>query len=180
MVYKLLKPDSFVVDVTCDWLINVAWPRLSSLHCKTEGSTICNTFSLFLAVISGCTAPLGMETGAISDDHIRASSQWDDKHPARNARLNFKEQGSFGWTTKHNDFNQWLQVDLYSYTAVTGVATQGTTDNKTDQWVTKYWLQYSDDGVAFTFYRNPSENSPKVCQLFGVAFNFKLPTTINI
>ena len=93
-----------------------------------------------------------METGAISDDQIRASSQWDDKHPARNARLNFKEQGSFGWTTKHNDLNQWLQVDLASYTAVTGVATQGTTNNKTEQWVTKYWLQYSDDGVAFLLF----------------------------
>ena len=34
LVYKLPKPDPFVVNVTCDWLINVGWPRLISLHCK--------------------------------------------------------------------------------------------------------------------------------------------------
>ena len=34
LVYKLPKPNFFVVNVTCDWLINVGWPRLSSLHCK--------------------------------------------------------------------------------------------------------------------------------------------------
>ena len=121
-----------------------------------------------------------METGAISDDQITASSQGDDKHPARNARLNFIEQGSFGWTTKHNDLNQWLQVDLNRYKTVTGVATQGIPANKTGQWVTMYRLKYSDDGVTFTSFKKPRDNSPKVCQLFGVAFNFKLPTTINI
>ena len=121
-----------------------------------------------------------MENGAISDDQIKASSHWDDKHRAQNARLNFKEQGSFGWTTKHNDLNQWLQVDLNSYTTVTGVATQGIPGNITDQWVTTYRLQYSDDGLTFTFFKKPRDNSQKVCQLFGVAFNFKLPTAINI
>ena len=34
LVYKLPKPDSFVANMTCDWLINVGWPRLSSLHCN--------------------------------------------------------------------------------------------------------------------------------------------------
>ena len=105
-----------------------------------------------------------MENGAIADTQIRASSQWDDKHAARNARLNLKRQGAFGWKTLTNDSNQWFQVDLDSYKTVTGVATQGTTDDKTEHWVTKYWLQYSDDGVTFNFYKKPRENSPKVCR----------------
>ena len=36
LVYKLPKPDSFVVNVTCDWLINVGCARLNSLHCNTQ------------------------------------------------------------------------------------------------------------------------------------------------
>ena len=32
-------PDSFVVNVTCDRLINVGWPRLSSLHCNCSSLT---------------------------------------------------------------------------------------------------------------------------------------------
>ena len=105
-----------------------------------------------------------MENGAISDAQMSASSQWNDKHAARNARLNFKRQGAFGWKTLTNGLNQWLQVELDSYTTVTGVATQGTTDNKTNQWVTKYWLQYSDDGENFNLYKEPRDNSPKVRQ----------------
>ena len=34
---KTKQPDFFVVNVTCDWLINVGWPRLSLLHCKYRG-----------------------------------------------------------------------------------------------------------------------------------------------
>ena len=30
--------DSFVVNVTCVWLINAGWPHLSSLHCNTTTS----------------------------------------------------------------------------------------------------------------------------------------------
>ena len=34
LVYKLPKPESFVVNMTRDSLINVGWPWLSRLHCK--------------------------------------------------------------------------------------------------------------------------------------------------
>lgn len=37
------------------------------------------------------------------------------------------------------------------YTKVTGTATQGRGDHP--QWVTKYKLQYSKDGVNFNYYR---------------------------
>ena len=39
------KPDSFVVNVTCDWLINVGWPRLSSLHCNSS-KIVSETFNV--------------------------------------------------------------------------------------------------------------------------------------
>ena len=104
-----------------------------------------------------------MDSGAIADSQISASSQWDNNHAAQQARLHFKKSGNKrgAWSARKNDLNQWLQVDLGSYTRVTGVATQGR--NGYAQWVTEYRLQYSDDGVIFKFYKEPHHTSPKVC-----------------
>ena len=103
-----------------------------------------------------------MAFGSISDSHISASSQMDSNHSAAQARLHLKADGNKagGWSAFTNDLNQWLQVDLGSYTRVTRVATQGR--NGYDQWVTKYKLQYSDDGVIFQFYRDAGSSVAKV------------------
>ena len=95
-----------------------------------------------------------METGAISDAQISASSEWDANHAAKQGRLHFQAvSGKAGsWSAQFNDLNQWLQIDLGNQHAkVTRVATQGR--NAYSQWVTKYKLQYSDDGVNFQSYR---------------------------
>ena len=112
-----------------------------------------------------------MESGAISDSQITASSQYNDNRAAQLARLNFKKEGlkEGGWTTSTNDLNQWLQVDLGSYTTVTRVATQGVSANH-KQWVTKYRLQYSDDGLTFHFLKEPGPTSAKVYQHFSSNF----------
>ena len=94
-----------------------------------------------------------MESYVISDGQISASSQWNANHAAIQGRLNFKaasgKQG--GWSSKHNDVNQWLQIDLGDpNTDVTGLATQGR--NAYSQWVTKYKMQYSVDGTNFQYY----------------------------
>ena len=94
-----------------------------------------------------------MESGAISDAQISASSQWDANHAAKQGRLHFRAvPGKVGsWCAGANDVNQWLQIDLGNqHTKVTRLATQGR--NGYSQWVTKYKLQYSDDGVNFHYY----------------------------
>ena len=103
-----------------------------------------------------------MALGAISDYQIIASSQQDDNHSAAQGRLHFKGDGNKvgGWSALSNDVNQWIQVDFGSYTRVTGVATQGSYND--DQWVTKYGLQYSDDGMAFQTYKKPGDKYAKV------------------
>ena len=103
-----------------------------------------------------------MESKLISDDQISASSELGSNYSAVQARLHFKADGgkAGGWTALSDDLNQWLQVDLGSYTRVTRVATQGR--NGYDQWVTKYKLQYSDDGATFEFYKDAGDTSPKV------------------
>ena len=116
------------------------------------------SFPFFSQNNSGCFAPLGMEDGSITDVQVSSSSRLDDNHSPSQARLNFKEEGNKagGWSAQTNDKNQWLQVDLSSYTRVTRVATQGL--NANDEWVTKYKLQYSDDGKNFQYYKQQGDN----------------------
>ena len=107
-----------------------------------------------------CQQALGMRNNAISDGHISASSQYRDDHAPFHGRLGFKE-GAGCWSAKTEDANQWLQVDLGSvYTKVTGVATQGR--HSQSHWVTKYKIQYGDDGVNFESYTEKDQSADKV------------------
>ena len=103
-----------------------------------------------------------MASGGIVDSQISASSQLDGGHSAAQARLHFRADGSKsgGWSALTNDDNQWLEVDVGSYTRVTSVATQGR--NSKNEWVTRYNLQYSDDGISFHMYVQSGEKSTKV------------------
>ena len=103
-----------------------------------------------------------MESGVIKDNQITASSQWDANHAAIQGRLNFKAGGgkAGSWSARRNDGSQWIQIALPIYTKITHFATQGR--NAYQQWVTKYELQYSDDGVTFQYYQEAGHRSPKV------------------
>ena len=112
---------------------------------------------------SECADALGMESRAIPDGKLSASTEWNSKHAAKQARLYFPGgPGIAGsWSSRANDANQWLQIDLGIQNAkVTGLASQGRAD--ADQWVTKYKLQYSPDGVHFYFYKEPGQGVAKV------------------
>ncbi len=99
-------------------------------------------------------AALGMESGAISDGQISASSNYGN-FPPEQGRLH----GSGSWGT-NADIDQWLQVDLGDpNTNVTGVATQGIGDW---DWVITYKLQYSNDEVNFHYYKEQGQNTDRV------------------
>ena len=103
-----------------------------------------------------------MESGAISNGQLRASTEWDANHAAIQARLHFKAvPGKAGsWSAKYNNLDQWLQIDLGSKHEVTGLATQGR--NGYGQWVTKHKVQYSDNGVNFQYYMEQRQTTIKV------------------
>jgi len=112
-----------------------------------------------------------MESGTISDSQFSASSENGGNHAANQGRLNFQETSSRAgaWQAVTNDLKQWLQIDLGNRLAqVTRVATQGRHYSSQwlwsphSQWVTKYKLQYSDDGVNFQYYREQGQPTDKV------------------
>ncbi|XP_022805050.1 uncharacterized protein LOC111342257 [Stylophora pistillata] len=148
VVYNVLSPP---ITTRYIQLKPIAWNDHISMRMEIYGCP-------------GCVAPLGMDSGAITDAQISASSQWDDNHAARQGRLHFKRVfGTSGsWSSRRNDLNQWFQVDLAQYTTVTGIATQGRNHPWIDQYVTAYKLQYSDDGVSFQFYKETPLEAEKV------------------
>ena len=122
-----------------------------------------NLVMIFATKSLDCVGALGMENGAISDGQISASSQLDSSHAVTQARLHFKATASKAgsWSARNNDVNQWLQIYLGSrHSSVTRVATQGRNDSL--QWVTKYKLQYSHDGVNFQYYRVQGQSVAQV------------------
>ena len=113
---------------------------------------------------AACPVHLGMESGAILDSQISASSFYNyGSYFPHQARLHFKAGGGKAgcWSSRYLDSKQWLQVDLLQTTRVTGVATQGR-NGGASQWVQKYKLQYRDDGQTFKFYRRSGDSSPTV------------------
>lgn len=69
-----------------------------------------------------------MNSGAILDKQISASSEHSESHAAIQGRLKFKRSSvkAGAWVALTKGDSQWLQIDLANYyTKVTGVATQG-------------------------------------------------------
>ncbi|XP_019619698.1 PREDICTED: lactadherin-like, partial [Branchiostoma belcheri] len=95
-----------------------------------------------------CTYPLGMESGAIPDASITASSISVGFEPYH-GRLN-GVAGVGAWAARTNTIGEWLQVDLGEMKTVTGTIIQGR--SSADQWVTSYKLQYSLDGLNWITY----------------------------
>ena len=100
-----------------------------------------------------------MENRAIADAQIRASSQYDRNSGPQRARLN----GRGSWRPRTSNRDQWLQVDLEKYTTVSRIATQGRSGSYFyGPCVTRYRLQYSDDGVNYHPYKARGQDSVKV------------------
>ncbi|EDO26928.1 predicted protein, partial [Nematostella vectensis] len=89
--------------------------------------------------------PSGISNGRLPNKYITASSEWDRFHAAWLARLHRKKKGRYvgAW-------NQYLQVNFRRAKKVMAVATQGRQD--LNQWVTRYYLSYSLDGLHYTKY----------------------------
>ncbi|KXJ09248.1 Venom prothrombin activator oscutarin-C non-catalytic subunit [Exaiptasia diaphana] len=94
--------------------------------------------------------PLGMESKAIPDSRITASSYYSKDYLPSQARLNMN---SYGWApTAKGRIGSWLKVDLSTVHTVTAIATQGSKLHSSE-WINSYSLQYSLDGTTFKNYQ---------------------------
>ncbi|XP_055636349.1 discoidin domain-containing receptor 2 isoform X1 [Toxorhynchites rutilus septentrionalis] len=94
-----------------------------------------------------CKNPLGMESGAINDSQITASSAHDIGNVGpQHARLKVDNNGG-AWCPKHmvsRNLNEYLQIDLQKMHVVTAIKTQGRFGKGqgreyTEAYVLEYW-----------------------------------------
>ncbi|XP_017890630.1 discoidin domain-containing receptor 2-like [Ceratina calcarata] len=107
--------------------------------------------------LSQCIAPLGMESGAIPDEDINASSTFDAGNVGPHlARLKVENLGG-AWCPK-NQINQeareWLQIDLHSVHLITATASQGRFGNGlgveyAEEYLLEYWRPHLGKWVRY-------------------------------
>ena len=103
-----------------------------------------------------------MQDYRITKSQLAASSVWGRKFDAYNARLKWKQflTNAGAWCAKLNNLNQWISVNLSMSRLVSGVITQGR--DGTNQWVTKFKIQYSDDGITWHYIMDSASQEEKV------------------
>ncbi|RWS16002.1 discoidin domain-containing receptor 2-like protein [Dinothrombium tinctorium] len=105
-------------------------------------STLCNRLGI---------NALGMESGAIGDSSLVASSSYNEQSVGpQYARLNQDVSGG-AWCPLQqlyitNSGSEWIQVNLTDRYVITAVATQGRFGNGLGvEYVEEYWIEYSRD-----------------------------------
>lgn len=83
-----------------------------------------NHFSLSTLLLTGCYGTLGLESGAVADTQLNASSVWEWNNSVwapSGARLKKRQ---LPWSAAHNNRSQWLQIDLKREKRITGTQQQ--------------------------------------------------------
>ncbi|ALC38374.1 CG34380 [Drosophila busckii] len=112
-----------------------------------SGALMLNAPTIAAFDIATCNMPLGMESGAITDAQITASSAHDTGFVGpQHARLKTDNNGG-AWCPKHmvsNALKEYLQVDLLQTHVITAIRTQGRFgkgqgQEYTEAYVLEYW-----------------------------------------
>ncbi|XP_074622246.1 uncharacterized protein LOC141880636 [Acropora palmata] len=115
-----------------------------------------NINSLKLWELCPCFDGLGMEDRSIADVQITASSFKSDggkTYKPQYGRLNNKPSGAMGgaWCADVSDTSRYLQIDLKKEMTLSGISTQGQSDEA--NWVVKYKIQHSLDGAQWRAFK---------------------------
>ncbi|XP_058152686.1 adipocyte enhancer-binding protein 1 [Dasypus novemcinctus] len=107
--------------------------------------------------------PIGMESHRIEDNQIRASSMLRHGLGAQRARLNMQagaQEDDYydgAWCAEDEAQTQWLEVDTRRTTRFTGVITQGRDSSVHDDFVTTFFVGFSNDSQTWVMYTNGYE-----------------------
>ena len=97
-----------------------------------------------------------MQNGRIRSTQLTASSSYDRNSGPDRGRLHVHRAGARwgAWIAKYKTRTQWLQVYFAGPKRLVKFATQGRQDAR--QWVTKYSLSYSQNGINWAYYKENS------------------------
>ena len=119
-----------------------------------------------------------MEDGRIANYQITASSAWKNGTKAYFGRLDADPRDPIRgisngvWTPTTSNKHQWIQVNFGIPRLVTGIITQGR--NGDDQWVTRYKVQYGDDGISWEYAVDSKQNKTVISYPFNCNMFIKL------
>ncbi|XP_076838348.1 neuropilin 1b [Brachyhypopomus gauderio] len=138
-----------------------------SLSIHTDNAITKEGFSANYSVLSipepsqekhrDCMAPLGMGSGEISDDSIKASSQYNPSWAPQRSRINYPDNG---WTPSEDSAREWIQVDLGFLRYVAAVGTQGAISRETKKayYVKSYKVVISSNGEDWSILRDGNKH----------------------
>ncbi|XP_075800356.1 adipocyte enhancer-binding protein 1 [Microtus pennsylvanicus] len=107
--------------------------------------------------------PIGMESHRIEDNQIRASSMLRHGLGAQRGRLNMQagtnedDYYDGAWCAEDESQTQWIEVDARRTTRFTGVITQGRDSSIHDDFVTTFFVGFSNDSQTWVMYTNGYE-----------------------
>ncbi|XP_036086469.1 adipocyte enhancer-binding protein 1 isoform X4 [Rousettus aegyptiacus] len=107
--------------------------------------------------------PIGMESHRIEDNQIRASSMLRHGLGAQRGRLNMQAGATEddyydgAWCAEDEAQTQWIEVDTRRTTKFTGVITQGRDSSVHDDFVTSFFVGFSNDSQTWVMYTNGYE-----------------------
>ncbi|XP_020787628.2 adipocyte enhancer-binding protein 1 [Boleophthalmus pectinirostris] len=124
--------------------------------------------------------PLGLESHRVDDDQLLASSQSHHGFAAQRGRLNIQgsesEDDMYGgaWCAEAEEKSHWFEVDARKEVEFTGVITQGRNSELHEDFVSSYFVAFSNDSRDWTvlhdgyaewlFYGNVDKDTPVMSQ----------------
>ncbi|XP_056319147.1 inactive carboxypeptidase-like protein X2 isoform X2 [Danio aesculapii] len=124
--------------------------------------------------------PLGMESHRIDNDQLLTSSVFQHRYGSHRARLNIQASGDDddmnggAWCGNPEEKVHWIEVDARTLTEFTGVITQGRDDPLESDYVSTYYVAFSNDSREWTFlhdgyaewlfFGNSDKNTPVLSQ----------------
>ncbi len=98
-------------------------------------------------ILASCPMPLGMVSGEISNDQVKASSWLDTEHTPGHARV-----GNYSsWRPEPTDADPWLEIGFKERMLITGLLIQGGGQEE-HNWVKTLNLRFGDGYSWFWTY----------------------------
>ncbi|MGH0158501.1 UNVERIFIED_CONTAM: hypothetical protein FKN15_036238 [Acipenser sinensis] len=124
--------------------------------------------------------PLGLESHRVEDDQLLASSMLRHGLGPQRGRLNMqagKEEEDYydgAWCADSEETQHWFEVDTRRNTKFTGVITQGKDSQTHNDFVTSYFVAFSNDSTTWTvihdgyaewlFFGNVDKDTPVISE----------------